>query len=406
MNHLFLCVQAWFQLLKQRLGSGWAIRLCLNSLLCWLVAASLAGCSLPQVKAEDRLFLPISLEFLGSYQLSKQDFQGTKLGGLSGLTYDRQLNQLYAISDDRSNFAPARFYTIQLTVDPAGIEAVKLKAVTTLKDKTGNPYPAGSIDPEGIVLSPRRSLFISSEGDTQTGIPPFIDEFDLQTGAWQSSLPIPNRYLPNPDQTRGVRNNQGFESLTLSASSNDAREPFRLFAAVESSLQQDLPAANLPQASPQATPPAGSLRFLHYLVGETQRLLISEHLYLLEPPPEGSEALGLTDLLVIDQGGHFLSLERSFGLGGLSGKLFQLSTGGATDIAPIDSLAAGSEGIMPIQKRLLLDLGELGIPLDNFEGLSFGPQLPDGSKSLILVSDDNFNELQVTDFLLFRFKGV
>jgi hypothetical protein len=60
---------------------------------------------------------------------------------------------------------------------------------------------------------------------------------------------------------------------------------------------------------------------------------------------------------------------------------------------------------MPIQKRLLLDLNELGIPLDNFEGISFGPQLPDGSKSLILVSDDNFSELQVTEFLLFRLKA-
>ena len=410
-------IQTWIQLLVQKpkamLGSPVARRICLNAAFCWLLV-TLTGCSLPQVKAEDRLFLPLSLEFLGSYQLPKQEFQGTKLGGLSGLTYDRQRNQLYAISDDRSNFAPARFYKAQITLAPAGsqpgLQTISLQAVTPLKDKTGNPYPAGSIDPEGIALSPRHSLFISSEGDTDHGIAPFIDEFDLQTGAWRGSLPIPNRYLPNPEKTRGVQNNRGFESLALSSISTDAREPFRLFAAIESSLQQDLPASEpvssqtQASAQPEAQPKPSSLRFLHYLVGETQTLLISEHLYPLEPPPEGSENLGLTDLLVLDQGGHFLSLERSFGVSGFGGKIFQLATGGATDIASIDSMAAGTEGIMPIQKRLLLDLNDLGIPLDNLEGLSFGPQLPDGSQSLILVSDDNFNELQVTEFLLFRLK--
>jgi hypothetical protein len=46
-------------------------------------------------------------------------------------------------------------------------------------------------------------------------------------------------------------------------------------------------------------------------------------------------------------------------------------------------------------------------PLDNFEGMVFGPDLPDGSRTLIIVSDDNFNPLpplprQRTWFLLFR----
>ncbi|HEY9660285.1 MAG TPA: endonuclease/exonuclease/phosphatase, partial [Allocoleopsis sp.] len=47
----------------------------------------LSGCSLPQVRAEDRLFLPLSLDFLGSYALPRQDFEGTPVGGLSGITY-------------------------------------------------------------------------------------------------------------------------------------------------------------------------------------------------------------------------------------------------------------------------------------------------------------------------------
>jgi hypothetical protein len=364
-----------------------------------LASGLLAGCSLPQVKAEDRLFLPLSLEYVGSYTLPKQSFQDKRVGGLSGLTYDRQRNQFYAVSDDRSDFAPARFYTLKITVSPDAIQSVDIAAVTTLKDESGAPYAKGTVDLEGIALSPRQTLFISSEGNADQEIAPFIDEFDLATGNWRSRLPIATRYLPDAAAQTGVQNNLGFESLALSAISSDPREPFRLFAATESALRQDLP------ETPADSPTSTSLRFLHYLVGEDQTLLISEHLYSIDPLPPGDQNLGLTDLLVLDQGGHFVGLERGFGPGGFSIKLFQLATGGATDISPLPRLSAGVEGIVPIQKRLLLDLGELNIPLDNFEGLTYGPQFPDGTPSLIAVSDDNFNELQVTEFLLFRLKS-
>jgi hypothetical protein len=50
---------------------------------------------------------------------------------------------------------------------------------------------------------------------------------------------------------------------------------------------------------------------------------------------------------------------------------------------------------------LLLDLSTLGIPLDNVEGMTLGPRLPDGRRSLVLVSDNNFAASQFTQFLLF-----
>jgi hypothetical protein len=48
-----------------------------------------------------------------------------------------------------------------------------------------------------------------------------------------------------------------------------------------------------------------------------------------------------------------------------------------------------------------LGLDALGIPLDNVEGMTLGPELPDGRRSLILVSDNNFAPSQFTQFLLF-----
>lgn len=369
------------------------------------------GCSLPQVKAEDRIFLNLSLDFLGEYRLPKMEFAGTPVGGLSGITYDRQRDRFYAISDDRSNLAPARFYTLKLVVgnsdsstdgsdDPIGIQNVEIEKVTTLYDQNGEPFAAGTIDLEGIALSPRQSVFIASEGAVKDGAAPFINEFDLETGQWRSQLPIPTRFLPAEVDGRaiGLQDNLGFESLTLNDNgAAGGLEPFRVFTATEAPLQQDLALSE----SSDPTQPA-PVRMMHYLAGDNQATLLSEHLYLVEPPPQGAEN-GLTDLITLDQGGHFLGLERSFGpLVGVNAQIFQLAVGGATDTSGIPGFGGDVSGITPIFKRLTLNLSDLDIGLDNLEGMALGPQLPDGTQSLVVVSDDNFSDLQVTQFLLFR----
>ena len=67
----------------------------------------------------------------------------------------------------------------------------------------------------------------------------------------------------------------------------------------------------------------------------------------------------------------------------------------------LDSIAGVLDDVRPVEKELLLDLGGLGIPLDNVEGMTIGPDLPDGGRSLLLVGDDNFAATQFTQFLLF-----
>ena len=372
------------------------------------------ACNLPQVTAEERLFLNLSVDFLGEYQLPKQTFEDTPVGGLSAITYDRPRDRFYALSDDRGDLAPARFYTLKLDLDSTNaaqpkLRKVTIEKVTTLKSETGRPYAKGTIDPEGIALSGSSSVFVSSEGVTHDRIPPFVGKFDLSSGAWAAYLNLPERYIPDaPEdakQTRGIRDNQGFESLTLNPGGYGATaiEPFRLFTAVEAPLAQDLDRSDPKRSLPN--------RMLHYLVQDEGSLLasqqlISEHLYPLEPTPIGAFSHGLTELLAIDQGGHFLSLERTFGLTGFKVKLFQLTSGGATDTSTIASLKGAPKGLQPIRKQLLLDLSTLGIRLDNLEGMTIGSRLPDGSQSLILISDDNFRAKQVNQFLLLRLKGL
>ncbi|NEQ68384.1 MAG: esterase-like activity of phytase family protein [Symploca sp. SIO2D2] len=360
-----------------------------------------------QASIEQRTFLDLSLDFLGEYQLPKMQFQDTTVGGLSGLTYDRQRNLFYAISDDRSESAPARFYTLNLKLNTGdtgeiALEKVEVADVTFLKDENGATFAQGTIDPEGIALSAKKTVYISSEGATRQGIAPFIREFDLTTGQQQKNLPIPQRYLPNESsdsqpEPRGIQNNLGFESLSLEPISLAAGkgDPFRLFTATESALFQDS-LADTPQEPTR-------IRLLHYLIQEfAPTIVVSEHLYLLEPPPLGTIGSGLTDIITLDGGGHFLSLERTYGTFGVMAKIYQLALGGATDTSKIASLKGDIANITPVKKKLLLDLSTLGMYLDNLEGITLGPRLPDGTQSLLLVSDDNFSDVQVTQFLLFR----
>ena len=362
---------------------------------------SIAGCSTPRpVNAQDRIFLGLSLEFLGNYELPEAVFENTPVGGLSAITYDRQKDRFYVLSDDRSQLAPARFYTLDIDIGQTdtgetGINDVIIEDVTFLTDEQGNSYPPGSIDPEGIALSPRKTVFISSEGDPSQDIAPFIGEFDLETGQKQLNIPIPNRYLPDTaEKDKGVRNNLAFESLTINPTGLVDVDPFRLFTATESATIQD----DVEKADVNAR-----IRLMHYGINPIGRpILIAEHLYLLDPASIDIISNGLTELLALKEEGNFLSLERTFGFTGAGAKIFQVVVGNATDISNVSSLKEDITQIRPLKKKLLLDLSELGIYLDNLEGMTFGPRLADGSRSLILVSDNNFNEEQITQFLLFR----
>jgi hypothetical protein len=98
-------------------------------------------------------------------------------------------------------------------------------------------------------------------------------------------------------------------------------------------------------------------------------------------------------------------MERSFSVGasgtGNKIRLYDVSLRHADNVNGFDSLATLLSGLRPAKKTLVLDLDELGIPLDNVEGMAFGPKLSHGRRSLILVSDNNFAPAQFTQFLLF-----
>ena len=337
------------------------------------------------------------VEFLGEVTFPTGfTFEGTQVGGLSGIAYDRFNNVFYSISDDRSQFNPARFYTLNIDLSDGSLDDgdVTFEDVTTITDENGQAFAPNSLDPEGIAFTERGTLFISSEGERTTTrlIDPFINEFSLQ-GQQFNELPVPDKFNPSGIGANdpGIRNNLAFESLTISP---DQRF---LFTATENALVQDGPAATLTNSSPS--------RILQYdlQTGEA----VGEFLYITDPvadaanPAGGLNTNGLVELLALDNNGTFLSLERSFSTGvGNSVKLYQTSILGATDISDLDSVNAAEVDAVA-QKRLLLDFTDLGITLDNLEGLALGPTLEDGRQSLIVVADNNFSSTQFTQVLSF-----
>ena len=395
---------------RQKFGS-WILAgtVSMRALLCLVgIAIFLTSCS-PAIPGEisSRIFNKLSIEYIGAYQVPNDLMvKNTRVGGLSGLTYDRQRDRFYAISDDRGEQAPARFYTLKLNLDKTNPQQVKFKQVditdvTLLKNSSGETYPPRETDTEAIALTPQSSVFISSEGDRNKNIPPFINEFDLKTGKVKQALPIPQRYLPNTESKRGVQNNLAFEGISLSPTGTlpASGEALRLFAATESVLMQD---KEVTKVGNNGKIPGAKNRWLHYLISDRAEI-ISEHLYQLDSPPLGAIEHGLPEIQSIDTSGHFLTLERSFGLFGFRAKLFQTTMAGATDTSKIASFK-GNTTIQPIQKQLAFDLQQLNIYIDNLEGMALGSRLPDGSQTLLLVSDNNFSSRQITQFLLFKFK--
>ena len=105
--------------------------------------------------------------------------------------------------------------------------------------------------------------------------------------------------------------------------------------------------------------------------------------------------------ILADGPDHLLVLERAFVLGsGFSARLYRIATHAAdtTNTLAIDTLTQGNHRAAP--KILVLDFAQLGLKtVDNLEAMTWGPRLPNGDRVLLLVSDNNFNPAEVTQFI-------
>ena len=210
-------------------------------------------------------------------------------------------------------------------------------------------------------------------------------------GKYNDSFVLPSNLHMQQTQN-GPRQNGVFEGLSFA-------ENFKtLFVSVEEPLFEDGTRAGLKDSS-------AWIRILKY--NAKTKKPEAQFAYQIDPVaypanPSGAFKInGVPDILAINDH-QLLVIERSFSTGRNPStiKVYLAELNGATNVLNTKSLVTGE--FTAVSKKLLLNMDELGIYIDNIEGVTFGPKLSSGRQSLIFVSDNNFSKEQTTQFLLFE----
>ena len=272
------------------------------------------------------------------------------------------------MSDDQGQIDPVRYYTLRLDVSDGRLDDgdVDIADVTTLLDTNGLPFAPASLDPEGLALTRNDELVVTSEGIATRLIDPFLRRFELD-GSSIAEIPVPPAFLLDDPGTHGVRQNLGFESAAT-------RGRVVLHLANEGALVQDGAAATV----------AAGARCASSASGCRTAALERQFLYWTDPiaePPVPSTAFavnGLVELLPLGNR-RLLAMERSFSVGapgtGNTIRLYEVRLRGCRRHRAARHPGARLDRIRPVDKKLVLDLDVLGIPLDNMEAMAFGPDL-------------------------------
>jgi hypothetical protein len=342
--------------------------------------------------------------FLGEQRIAAgTTFEGTTVGGFSGLDRDRRSGEWVIISDDRSTLQPARFYTADLRFEGPGgaLSGVELTGTHPFLRPDGTPYPPLSAgdgttpDPEDVRVDPITGRVLwSQEGERIVpgdGKPPTLIDptvrFAERDGRFVAELAVPPEQKVSAGES-GIRQNLGPEGLSFAARGE------LVVTALEGPLLQDGP---LPTRSEGARS--------RIVVQTRSGHVVAQYAYVQEPlfadptPPGGFASTGVAAILAIGETDptRYLVLERSFVTGpGIKVRIYEIDISGATNVADGRPLA----GATPVRKRLVADVADLPVvSVDNIEGMAWGPDRRDGTRTLVLVSDDNFSRNQVTQFV-------
>ena len=269
--------------------------------------------------------------------------ESADVSDLSGLAWTGG-DYFFAVSDKVNALVP-----LTLKIDPA------TGRIASGEIGEPVPVPADARDFEGIAYAAAtKTFYISAE----TG------------GAalrFRPGQPRAER-LPVPPIFAQARKNLSLESMTWS----DTAKQF--WIANEEALTPD---------GPLATADTGSLVRLQRFDAKFRPT--AQFAWRTEPAAfrfHGAGS-GVSDLCALPDG-SLIVLERGFGAGGLHLRLFLADFHDATDTSRLPSLATAP--CHPARKILLLDRATGFV---NFEGLTLGPKLADGTRSLIVIADSN-----------------
>jgi hypothetical protein len=332
----------------------------------------------------------IQLNFLSEYVLKDSvSFKNSPIGGLSGVDYS---NGFYYFAVDDAN--KPRFLKAKINIEKRKITSINFEAVIFLNDSTTNFYKENSLDLESIFIDEEKQhINFSSEGAINQGKRPTIFTTDFK-GNFISEYKLPK----NLQNLENIKHNGVFEGSSKAIAENG------YWSVMEAPLRKD-------GEEPTFIKTQSPVRITYF--DATSEKATKQFAYQLEgiiKPAKGDVNLnGVTAILEYDKN-RFFVIERTYQSGyGAYGNVVRIFdaeiTSETTNILDIDALKKTK--YTALKKRLLIDFEDLknkltaGI-IDNIEGITFGPILENGNRSLLLVSDDNFQLYgkQLNQFIL------
>ncbi len=348
----------------------------------------------------------LSLKYVGETSIvTGAKFDETTIGGLSGITYHDGI--LNAVSDDKGRWGEPRFYQFDFKVDGKTISLIP-KSVKFVKGLKKEGARKAFLDLEGLVSLPDGDFLISSEGnnDLKPRSMPRVFRVDAE-GKWKYDFTIPDKYLPERtgQQSKGIQNNGAFEGLTAT------RDGKFVFTSLEAPLTQDI------DMETEANGPI--VRILKFEDRGAQRGYFApaaEFAYKIDAFHDnqvGREIFrGVSEILALSEN-KVIVLERGARLYGKGWKttvgLYLADLSKATDTLAMVKLAdhkytlAEKVKLVDFETDLTKERGKKDV--QNFEALAFGPNLPDGRRTLLVMSDNNFSKNEVTELLVFAIEG-
>lgn len=318
----------------------------------------------------------IKIKFLDEYIIpADYEFEGHLVGGLSDLDYDG--TYFYTVTDSPKN---PFIYKLSIKIDNYKIQEIVVEEVIKIAADTL------FFDSEGILYNTDSNQFIiSSEGSINRNKNPFVVNLTNQ-GVAINKYKLPEYFLLSNND--GLRHNAAFEGLTWSTDNHG------IWVATELPMISD-------GAKPKLYKTYSPVRFTYFDVKSKQAIKqFAYQLDRLRKVPFLPFAInGVTGILKIAPH-QFIVIERAFSAGhgsyGNRVRLYLANSQEATNTLYTNNLHSNRKNIIPAKKQLLFDFKSVRKQLsqrfiDNIEGIAFGPILPNGNQSLILISDNNFN---------------
>lgn len=333
----------------------------------------------------------------GLTELLEGDVPHNRFGGISAIEHVGD-GRYHVLPDrgpaDGATSYRCRFHTAELLIRPGDRPVVEFALTSTkmLQDERGRsllgtaeidparPQEAAlRLDPEGLRQSRDGMIWASDEYG------PAIAGFD-SAGRRRRTIPVPEMFLADPSfsgdedsATHGRQDNRGMEGLAISA---DGR---RLIGLMQGPLLQD----GALDAEGERAGRHCRLLEVDLATGATRQFV-----YVLEDPK-----LGLNEILSMG-GDEYLVIERDGKEGekAVVKRLYRIDLSDATDVSALEALPATDlpPDVRPVKKSLFLDLldprfGLAGPSIPSkVEGLTFGPDLPDGRRTLLVATDNDF----------------